>query len=128
MGTVRNTQGSHRAMPQEGLSPRTAKSGFPHRITSLCSLRGGEGDSTAELTTHNIGIGHGPVGGTECSPSSRNIHLHSPRTLRGAISHEPDFRVCWWEKTDFSNISVFLPELGRQGGEVLIHVSPEQTT
>ena len=51
----------------------------------MWSSRGGDGDSTAKLTTDNIGIGQTPVGGTECSPSSRNIHLHLPLTLRGAI-------------------------------------------
>ena len=92
MGTVRNTQGSHGAFPQEGLGPRAVKSGFPEFITCFCSVWGGDGDSTAELTTDNIGIGQTPVGGTQRSPSSRNIHLHLPLTLRGAIFHKPD--VC----------------------------------
>ena len=95
MGTVRNTQGSHRAFPQEGLSPWAVKSGFPELITSFCSVWGGDGNSTAELTTDNIGIGQTPVGGTQSSPLSRNIHLHLPLTLRGAIHHEPDICVHW---------------------------------
>ena len=101
MGTVRNTQGSHRAIPQERLSPQAVKSGFPDLITSFCSFWDGDGNSTAELTTDNIGIGPSPVGSTERSPSSRNIHLHLPLTLRGAIFPEPDFCVCWLEKTEF---------------------------
>ena len=98
MGTVRTTQGSHRATPQEGLCPRAVKSDCGDLVTSLhqvWSSGSGDGDSTAELTTDNIGIGQTPVGGTECSPSSRNLHLHLPLTLRGAICHESDFWVCW---------------------------------
>ena len=96
--TVKTTQGSHRATPQEGLSPWAVKPGCWDLITSfhkVWSSGGGDGDSTAELTTDNIGIGQTPVGGTECSPSSRNIHLHLPLTLRGAIFHESDFCVHW---------------------------------
>ena len=96
--TVKTTQGSHRATPQEGLSPWAVKSGCWDLITSfhqVWSSRGGDGNSTAELTTDNIGIGQTPVGGTECSPSPRNIHLHLPLTLRGAIFHESDFCVHW---------------------------------
>ena len=98
METVRTTQDSHRTTPQEGLCPRAVKSGCWDLITSfrqVWSSRGGDGDSTAELTTDNIGIGQTPVGGTKCSPSSRNVHLHLPLTLRGAVCHEPDFWVCW---------------------------------
>ena len=98
MGTVRTPQGSHRTTPQEGLQPRTMKSDCWDLITSfhkVWSSRGGDGDSTVELTTDNIGIGQTPVGGTECSPSSRNIHLHLPLTLRGTICHESDFCVHW---------------------------------
>ena len=93
MGTVRNTQGSHKALPQEGLSPRAVESGFPELIASFCSVWGGDGDATAELMTDNIGIGQTPVGGTESSPLSRNIHLPPPLTLRGASFHKPDFCV-----------------------------------
>ena len=98
MGTVRTTQGSHRTTPQEGLSPRAVKSGCWDLITSfhqVWSSGGGDGDSTAKLTTDNIGIGQTPVGGTQRYPSSRNVHLHLPLTLRGAVCHEPDFWVCW---------------------------------
>ena len=98
MGTVRTTQGSHRASPQEGLCPRAVKSDCWNLVTSLHQVwpsGGRDGDSTAELTTDDIGIGQTPVGGTERSPSSRNVHLHLPLTLRGAVCHEPDFWVCW---------------------------------
>ena len=94
MGTVRPTQDSHRATPQEGLRPRAVKSDCGYLITffhQVWSSRSGDGDATAELTTDDIGIGQTPVRGTERSPSSRNVHLHLPLTLRGAICHEVDF-------------------------------------
>ena len=66
-----------------------------HTVTSyfhkVWSSEGGDGNSTAELTTDNIGIGQSPVGGTERSPLSRNVHLHLSLTLKGAVCHEPDF-------------------------------------
>ena len=98
MGTVRTTQGSYRATPQEELCPRAVKSDCGDLVTSLhqvWSSGSGDGDSTAKLTTDNIGIGQTPVGGTECSSASRNLHLHLPLTLRRAICHESDFWVCW---------------------------------
>ena len=127
MGTVRTTQGSDRVLPQEGFIPQAVKLGFPELIISFCSFWGGDGNSTAELMADNIGIGQSPVGGTEHSPLSRNIHLHLPLTLRGAICHEPDFCVWWLEKTKLQ-LNLMFSHLNRVCREVkvLMCISPEQ--
>lgn len=119
MWTVRSAQRSHGATPQEGLGPGAVKSSFPDPIASVrrvCSLGGRDGDSTAQLATNNIGIGHIPVGGTERFPVSENIHLHLSLTLRGAICHEPHFCVCWKEKTGFQPHLMFSAPAEDAGG------------